>query len=75
MIAYLKLLQLLYKEIYNGIDILYYEREGVIKWDFIVEPNKNINNILLNFIACEYGPIACGALFVLIFSIIKSFLL
>ncbi|WP_159442151.1 hypothetical protein, partial [Clostridioides difficile] len=34
--------------IYNGIDILYYEREGVIKWDFIVEPNKNINNILLN---------------------------
>ena len=40
--------KLLYKEIYNGIDILYYEREGVIKWDFIVEPNKNINNILLN---------------------------
>ena len=36
------------KEIYKGIDILYYEREGVIKWDFIVEPNKNINNILLN---------------------------
>lgn len=41
--------KLLYKEVYNGIDILYYENKGRIKWKFTVKPNKNINNILLNF--------------------------
>ena len=41
--------KLLYKEIYSGIDLLYYGNKGNIKLDFIVQPNKNIDNIKLNF--------------------------
>lgn len=41
--------KLLYKEVYSGVDILYYEEKGNIKFDFIVGSNKEIENILLNF--------------------------
>lgn len=41
--------KLLYKEIYKGIDILYYESEGTIKWEFQVSSKKSLDKILLNF--------------------------
>ncbi len=41
--------KLLYKEIYSGIDLLYYGNKGNIKLDFIIQPNKSIDNIKLNF--------------------------
>lgn len=41
--------KLLYKEVYKGIDILYYESEGTIKWEFQVSSKKSLDKILLNF--------------------------
>ena len=41
--------KLLYKEVYPGIDILYYGNQTNMKLEFIVQPNKNIDCIKLNF--------------------------
>ena len=41
--------KLLYKDIYEGIDVLYYESEGIIKWEFQVNSKKSLDKILLNF--------------------------
>ena len=41
--------KLLYKEIYPGIDLLYYGKQTDMNLEFIVQPNKNIECIKLNF--------------------------
>ena len=41
--------KLLYKEVYPGIDLLYYGKQTNMKLEFIVQPNKNIDCIKLNF--------------------------
>lgn len=41
--------KLLYKEIYSGIDLLYFGERGSIKLSFIIKPNKSIDKIKLNF--------------------------
>lgn len=38
---------LLYKNIYNGIDLKWYSNNNNLKYDFIVQPNANPNNIKL----------------------------
>ena len=38
-----------YKEIYPSIDLIYYSKEGNIKYDFIIKPNANHNDIKFNF--------------------------
>ncbi len=39
---------LLYKNIYDGVDLKWYSNKGNLKYDFIVQPNANPNNIQLN---------------------------
>lgn len=41
--------KLLYKEVYPGIDLLYYGKQTNMKLEFIVQPNKSIDCIKLNF--------------------------
>lgn len=41
--------KLLYREIYSGIDLLYYGEQNYLKLEFIVQPNKNTDCIKLNF--------------------------
>lgn len=36
-----------YKDIYNGIDLKWYEREGNLEYDFIVSPNADASKIKL----------------------------
>ena len=38
-----------YKEVYSGIDLVYYGNEGELEYDFIVAPGGNPHNILLKF--------------------------
>lgn len=40
--------KLLYKEVYPGIDLLYYGKQNNMKLEFIVQPNKSIDCIKLN---------------------------
>ncbi|MGL5379768.1 SBBP repeat-containing protein, partial [Clostridium sp.] len=41
--------KIIYKDIYNGIDLVYYENQGKLEHDFIVSPNANINSIEISF--------------------------
>lgn len=41
--------ELVLKEIYKGIDQRMYFEEGYIRYDFIVAPNGNVKDILMNF--------------------------
>ncbi len=38
---------LLYKNLYEGIDLKWYSKQGNLKYDFIVQPNANPNSIQL----------------------------
>lgn len=40
---------LLYKNVYNGIDVRYYSENGNIKYDFIVHPGADVNDITLRY--------------------------
>ena len=42
-----------YKNIYNGIDLHYYEKDGVLKYDYIVAPHSNYNQIQLEIKGAE----------------------
>ena len=42
-----------YRDVYPGIDLVYYGNEGRLEFDFIVSPDGNPNDILLNFISGE----------------------
>ena len=39
--------QVIYKEVYPGIDVVYYGREGLLEYDLVVAPDANPDNILL----------------------------
>lgn len=52
-----------YKNIYNGIDVKYYGHHGQVKYDFIVEPGANANQILLNYKGIDKMSIKNGHLF------------
>ena len=41
--------KLLYKEVYPGIDLVYYGNEGTLEYDFVVSPNGDFSKIKLNF--------------------------
>ncbi|MGL5346768.1 MAG: SBBP repeat-containing protein [Peptostreptococcaceae bacterium] len=41
--------KIIYKDIYNGIDLVYYENQGKLEHDFVVSPNANINSIEISF--------------------------
>jgi gliding motility-associated-like protein len=38
-----------YRDVYKGIDVRYYTANGVLKYDFIVHPGANPNNIAMYF--------------------------
>jgi gliding motility-associated-like protein len=38
-----------YRNIYPGIDIRYYTANGVLKYDFVVQPGGDVNNIAMYF--------------------------
>jgi len=40
--------QLLYKNIYNGIDLKWYSQKGILKYDFIVSPGADYKDIIMN---------------------------
>ncbi len=42
-----------YKNIYNGIDLHYYEKDGVLKYDYIVAPHSNYKQIQLEIKGAE----------------------
>ena len=41
--------KVLYSEIYSGIDLLYYSYDKGVKYDFIVKPQGNYKNIVLEY--------------------------
>jgi hypothetical protein len=45
--------RVIYKEVYSGIDWVIYFTENGIKYDFIVKPGANVNDIKLKFIGHE----------------------
>ncbi len=55
--------KIIYKNIYNGIDLKYYGHYGQVKYDFIVEPGANPNNILLRYDGIDKMSIKNGHLF------------
>jgi hypothetical protein len=36
-----------YREVYSGIDLVYYGTEGQLEYDFVVEPGADPNQIAL----------------------------
>ena len=38
-----------YKNIYDGIDLHYYEKFGHLKYDFIVQPKQSVKDIKIQF--------------------------
>ena len=44
---------LVYKEIYNNIDVKYYSTNEKIKYDFVVKPGGNIKDIVLKYAGIE----------------------
>ena len=41
--------KIIYKDVYDGIDLVYYENNGKLEHDFIVSPKADINNIEIGF--------------------------
>jgi gliding motility-associated-like protein len=42
-----------YKNIYNGIDLHYYEKNGILKYDYIISPNTDYRQIQLQIEGAE----------------------
>ncbi|MCT4605980.1 MAG: SBBP repeat-containing protein [Marinisporobacter sp.] len=42
-----------YLEVYPGVDLLYYGKNGKLEWDFIVHPGGDPSKIILNFEGSE----------------------
>ncbi len=53
---------LMYKNIYNNIDVKYYTSEDMLKYDFIVRPNGNPKNIKISYNGLEGIKIQDGQL-------------
>ena len=51
-----------YKNVYPGIDVRYYTSNGILKYDFIVNPGGNVDNIAMYFDGAESLKIKEGAL-------------
>jgi len=51
-----------YREVYKGIDVRYYTANGVLKYDFVVHPGANPNNIALYFDGAESIKVIKGDL-------------
>lgn len=45
--------QLVYKNIYNGIDLKWYNKNGYLKYDYIIAPGANYKNIQLTYSGAE----------------------
>jgi hypothetical protein len=45
---------LTYKNIYDGVDLHYYSKEGHLKYDYIVKPNANYKAICLKFEGADH---------------------
>lgn len=52
-----------YKNIYNGIDLKFYGYYGQVKYDFIIEPGANPDDILLNYKGIDKIKLKNGHLF------------
>ncbi len=53
-----------YKEIYPGIDVRYYTANNALKYDFIVHPGADVNNIAMYFDGAESLKVREGELHV-----------
>ena len=51
-----------YKNVYPDIDVRYYTSNGVLKYDFIVNPGGDVNNIAMYFEGAESLKVREGAL-------------
>lgn len=51
-----------YKNIYPDIDVRYYTANGILKYDFIVNPGGDVNNIAMYFDGAESLKLRDGAL-------------
>ena len=56
--------QVQYSNLYEGIDLKYYEYHGQLKYDFIVEPGGNTNDILIEYEGVENLKIKKGHLYI-----------
>lgn len=53
-----------YKNIYPNIDVRYYTNESNLKYDFIVNPGGNVNDILLHFEGADKLKLSKGNLII-----------
>lgn len=51
-----------YKDVYKDIDVRYYTANGILKYDIIVNPGGDVNNIAMYFDGAESLKIKDGAL-------------
>ena len=51
-----------YKDVYPGIDVRYYTSNGILKYDFIVNPGGDVNNIAMYFDGAESLKVRDGIL-------------
>jgi len=51
-----------YKNVYPNIDVRYYTSNGILKYDFIVNPGGNVSNIAMYFDGAESLKLKEGAL-------------
>ena len=51
-----------YKDVYPGIDVRYYTANGVLKYDFIVNPGGDVSNIAMYFEGAESLKVRDGIL-------------
>jgi len=51
-----------YKNVYPDIDVRYYTSNGILKYDFIVNPGGDVNNIAMYFDGVESLKVRDGAL-------------
>lgn len=45
--------KILYKNLYNNIDLVFYSQDGNLKYDYVVKPNSNYKSIKLNIVGHE----------------------
>jgi gliding motility-associated-like protein len=53
-----------YKDVYPGIDVHYYTANGLLKYDFIVQPGADVSNIAMYFDGVESLKVRDGVLHV-----------
>ncbi|PLW91770.1 MAG: hypothetical protein C0592_14280 [Marinilabiliales bacterium] len=46
--------QIRYKEIYPGIDLIFYSKDGYLKYDFILQPGADPNDIFLQYSGADH---------------------